>query len=126
MRRDLIGLGVGLIVLGIIIYFVGSYLSSPSYLLDNYSPLDFQNIYGTHDLGNSLETIGLLIAVIGIVIIPVGYAVSPTAPAQLPYSTQNIPQPIQQPLAQQIKYCHNCGTQLPMNSMFCSQCGYRF
>ena len=121
MRRDLVGLGISLIVIGIIIYFVGSYLSSPSYFM-GHSLFELDQAYETHDLGNSLETIGLLIAVVGIVIIPVGYFVSPSAPGQTQYPIQNF----QQPLPQPVKYCPNCRTQLLINDKFCSECGYRF
>ena len=72
MRRDLIGIGIGLIILGIFLYLIGSYLSSASYFM-SHSIYDLGSAYDAYNLGNALETIGLIIVVVGIVFIPLGY-----------------------------------------------------
>jgi uncharacterized membrane protein len=125
MRRDLIGLGIGLIILGIFLYLIGSYLSSASYFM-SHSIYDLGGAYDAYYLGNTLESIGLIIVVVGIVFIPLGYVLKPQSLLQSQSPPHGFQQPIQSIKSGEVKYCPNCRTQLSIHDRFCSECGHKF
>jgi len=123
MRRDLVESGIGLIILGIILYIMGSYLSSPSYFMESFSFSNPMGAYDTYNLGNNLEIIGLIVVIVGIVLIPIGYFTHHNKLTNQGF--QQSMQPYIHPKTNSVKYCPNCGTQLAFQDCFCKECGYK-
>jgi len=97
--------------------------------------------YGVFTLNPSLWIVGALFTWIGIIFIPIGLILAIvgaiTSPKehhiyshnyqyqQPPYNTP-VQQSVQPMTNTQVKYCTNCGAQLPIQGNFCNGCGHRF
>ena len=76
MNKKIIGIGIVVLVLGVIFYLVGSYYSSSSYFMS--TPMSqLSNAYRIHDMGNMLETFGLLFSSVGISVSVIGMVLKP-------------------------------------------------
>ena len=98
-------------------------------VLDNSDDLFASSVKIVVSYPTPFETVGIIAGIgIGAVIIAVAVVNSnkrrrqqPAVPQmiQTPYTTT----PIEKPMIKPIKYCKNCGSEVDLDSVFCSNCG---
>lgn len=139
MRSGTLGGGIAVLVVGIILFLVGSELaaSANEQILENpFDPNKWDAADDQKTFGNLLESLGMILVVVGVIVAVIG-AVLPKSSDTRPLlvgSPQTVVFPSQLECfdnhtisrtrhAPDREYCSSCGRALLTGSAFCAYCG---
>lgn len=130
MRNDILGAGILIIIIGGILFFIGTDMLEQSVWNIGFSLESIQNYQTTRSIGNGMKAFGIIFIIIGGIMSIAGIA-TPFKEQQIkrivhePKVSSEEEFPIQKPKddVKTHKYCFQCGNKVEGNPKFCYKCG---
>lgn len=130
MRNDILGIGILIIIMGGILYFIGNDMIEQSIWSIGFTSSSFQNYQNIRSTGNAMVMFGYIFLIVGVIVSIAGIA-TPVKEQQIKEIVRELKvsseeeNPIQKSKddVKTLKYCFQCGNKVEGNPKFCSKCG---
>ncbi len=130
MQNNTLGVGIMIIIIGGVLFFIGTDMLEQSVWDIGFTYGSIQNYQTTRSIGNGMKAFGIIFVICGGILSIAGIA-APDKEQQIkriihePIVSSEEEKPIQKSKddVKTLKYCFQCGNKVEGNPKFCYECG---